>query len=114
MTKVYKIATRTDWDAALLTGRFEGAGVDLRDGYIHLSTAAQAPETARLYFSGHAGLVLLKIDAGAIEAALKWEPSRGGDLFPHLYGMLDCAAVEAVTPIALNADGIPQLGDLEP
>ena len=85
MTKVYKIAARADWDAALLGGCFEGAAIDLRDGYIHLSTAAQAAETARLHFAGQTGLVLLKIDAGAIEAALKWEPSRGGDLFQRTW-----------------------------
>jgi uncharacterized protein (DUF952 family) len=112
VAKVYKIATRADWDAALLKGRFGGAAIDLRDGYIHLSTAAQAQQTARLYFAGQSGLVLLKIDAAKL--ALKWEPSRGGDLFPHLYGPLDCAWVEAATPIDLSPDGTPQLGDLEP
>jgi uncharacterized protein (DUF952 family) len=113
MSYVYKIAARVDWDAALRIGRFEGAAIDLRDSYIHLSTAAQAQETARLYFAGQAGLVLLKLDAGKLAPALKWEPSRGGDLFPHLYGPLDCALVEAMTPIALDAAGAPQLGDLE-
>jgi uncharacterized protein (DUF952 family) len=111
---VYKIAAGADWDAALRIGRFDGAAIDLRDGYIHLSTAAQAQETARLYFTRQTGLVLLKIDAAALGSALKWEPSRGGDLFPHLYGPLDCALVEAVTPIELEADGTPQLGNLEP
>lgn len=110
---VYKIAARADWDAALQIGRFEGAAIDLRDGYIHLSAAAQAPETARLYFAGQAGLVLLKIDAVMLAPALKWEASRGGDLFPHLYGPLDCALVEVVTAIELDAVGRPQLGDLE-
>jgi uncharacterized protein (DUF952 family) len=110
---VYKIATGADWAAALRTGRFEGAAIDLTDGYIHLSTAAQAPETARLYFAGQAGLLLLKIDAARLGAALKWEPSRGGALFPHLYGPLDCALVEVVTAIELGADGTPQLGVLE-
>ena len=113
MAWVYKIAAGADWDAALRVGRFDGAAIDLRDGYIHLSTAAQAQETARLYFAGQAGLVLLKIDAAKLAPALKWEPSRGGDLFPHLYGPLDCALVEAVTQIELGADGTPQLGDLE-
>jgi uncharacterized protein (DUF952 family) len=114
VAKVYKIAVRTDWDAALPKGRFDGAAIDLRDGYIHLSSAAQAPETARLHFAGQTGLVLLKIDTARLTPALEWEPSRGGDLFPHLYGPLDCAAVEAVTPIELDADGVPQIGDLEP
>ena len=113
MAYVYKIAALADWDAALRAGRFEGAAIDLRDGYIHLSTAAQAQQTARLHFAGQAGLVLLKIDAAGLGSALKWEASRGGDLFPHLYGPLECAPVEAVTPIELDADGTPQLGNLD-
>jgi uncharacterized protein (DUF952 family) len=113
VAKIYKIAAVADWDAARIKGRFEGAAIDLRDGYIHLSTAAQAQETARIHFAGQAGLVLLKIDTAAIDTGLTWEPSRGGDLFPHLYGPLDCAAVEAVSEIELDADGTPQLGDLE-
>jgi uncharacterized protein (DUF952 family) len=113
MAYVYKIAARADWDAALRAGRFDGAAIDLRDGYIHLSTASQAQATARLHFAGQAGLVLLKIDAAKLAPALKWEPSRGGALFPHLFGPLDCALVEAATQIELGADGTPQLGDLE-
>jgi len=112
MAKVYKIAARTDWDGAVRNGAFQGAAIDLRDGYIHLSTAAQAQETARLHFAGQTGLVLLRIDAAALGAALKWEPSRGGALFPHLYGPLACELVEAVTEIALGADGMPELGAL--
>jgi uncharacterized protein (DUF952 family) len=114
VTRVYKILKRDDWAAAQRAGRFEGAAIDLADGYIHLSTAAQASETARLHFAGQAGLVLLRIDAAALGAGLKWEPSRGGQLFPHLYGPLDCALVEAATPIPLGADGTPQLGELAP
>ena len=114
MAHVYKILTARDWAAAKRAGRFEGAAIDLTDGYIHLSTAAQASETARLHFAGQADLVLLRIDAAALGAALKWEPSRGGQLFPHLYGPLDCALVEAATPIVLGADGTPQLGELIP
>jgi uncharacterized protein (DUF952 family) len=114
VTRVYKILTADAWAAARRAGRFDGAGIDLADGYIHLSTAAQAPETARLHFAGQAGLVLLRIDADALGAALKWEPSRGGHLFPHLYGALDPALVEAATPIPLGADGVPQLGALQP
>ncbi len=112
MAKVYKILARSAWDAALLTGVFGGAAIDLRDGYIHLSTAAQAQETARLHFAGQAGLVLLQLGVAARGAALTWEPSRGGDLFPHLYGPLDSALVEAMTDIALDDDGVPQLGEL--
>jgi uncharacterized protein (DUF952 family) len=109
---VYKILKAGAWAAAQRAGRFPGAGIDLADGYIHLSTAAQAGETARLHFAGQPDLVLLRIDAAALGAALKWEPSRGGQLFPHLYAPLDCALVEAVTPVPLGPDGTPQLGEL--
>ena len=112
--RVYKILKREAWEAAARAGRFEGAAIDLADGYIHLSTAAQAPETARLYFAGQADLVLVRIDAAALGEALKWEASRGGELFPHLYRALECALVEAVAPIALSADGTPTLGELPP
>jgi uncharacterized protein (DUF952 family) len=114
VTRVYKILAAEAWAAAQRAGRFEGAGIDLTDGYIHLSTAAQAPQTARLHFAGQAGLVLLRIDADRLGEALKWEPSRGGQLFPHLYGALACALVEAATSIPLGADGVPQLGELPP
>jgi len=110
--RVYKILKADAWAAAERAGRFEGAGIDLADGYIHLSTAGQAPETARLHFAGQADLVLLRIDAEALGEALRWEPSRGGQLFPHLYGALGCDLVEAVTPIPLDADGTPRLGVL--
>jgi uncharacterized protein (DUF952 family) len=112
--RVYKLLPAAAWDAAVAAGRFEGAGVDLRDGYIHLSTAAQAPETARLHFAGQAGLVLVRLDTDRLGAALKWEPSRGGQLFPHYYGALDCSLAEAVTPAPLGDDGVPALGELAP
>ena len=114
MARVYKILPADAWATAMRLGRFEGAGIDLADGYIHLSTAAQAPQTARLHFAGQAGLVLLRIDADRLGTALKWEPSRGGQRFPHLYGALDCTLVEAATPIVLGPDGTPQLGELAP
>lgn len=112
MSFVYKIIPRGAWEDARRAGRLEGAGADLVDGYIHFSTAAQAPETARLHFAGRRDLVLLRIDAARL--ALRWEPSRGGQLFPHLYEPLDCTWVEAVTAIELDADGTPQLGPLPP
>jgi uncharacterized protein (DUF952 family) len=114
MTRIYKIVLGADWDAACRTGRFDGAAVDLRDGFIHFSTAAQAPETARLHFAGQTGLVLVAFDADRLGPGLKWEPSRGGQLFPHLYGPLDCALAEAATPIPLGDDCVPQLGPLDP
>jgi uncharacterized protein (DUF952 family) len=112
VARIYKILPRGEWEAARTAGRFEGSAIDLRDGFIHFSTAAQAAETARLHFAGEMGLVVLRVDADALGAALKWEPSRGGQLFPHLYGALDCAAVEAVTDAPLGADGAPTLGEL--
>ena len=109
MSLIYKILPRALWEAALLKGRFEGAGVDLRDGYIHFSTAAQAEETAKLYFRGQADLLVLEVEAGALGESLKWEPSRGGELFPHLYAHLACADVIAVRAAPLDADGVPLL-----
>ena len=110
--RVYKILSRAEWVAARASGSFDGSAVDLADGFIHLSTAAQAAETARRHFAGQAGLVVLRLDAGRLGAALKWEPSRGGELFPHLHGPLDVALVEAVTEAPLGPAGVPQLGAL--
>ena len=112
--RVYKILERAAWEAAKRAGRFEGAAIDLADGYIHLSTAAQAEETARRHFAGHAGLVLARFDTAALGAGLKWEPSRGGDLFPHVYGPIDPTLAEAVSDIELDSNGTPRLGDLAP
>ena len=114
MSFIYKILTAAEWAAAQAAGRFDGSAVDLNDGYIHFSTAAQAQETARRHFHGVEDLVVLAIEAEALGAALKWEPSRGGDLFPHLYGPLDPTLVTAVTKAPLGEDGVPQLGDLAP
>ena len=112
MSRVYKILGRQAWAEAVAAGRFDGAAVDLKDGYIHLSTAAQAQETARLHFHGQAGLVAVAFEAEDFGAALKWEASRGGRLFPHLYGAIDPALARAATPAPLDGDGVPQLGDL--
>ncbi|MGA2951699.1 MAG: DUF952 domain-containing protein [Caulobacteraceae bacterium] len=114
MSRIYKILPRDMWLPALAGGVFEGAGVDLADGYIHFSTAAQAAETARRYFQGQSDLVVLEVEAGDLGEALKWEQSRGGDLFPHLYGPLLCGHVRAVREAPLGADGAPVLGDLTP
>lgn len=114
MSRIYKILSASEWEAAKTAGRFDGSAVDLKDGYIHFSTAAQAQETARRHFHGVAELVVLTIVADTLGDRLKWEPSRGGDLFPHLYGPLDPALVIAVTPAPLGADGVPDLSDLVP
>jgi uncharacterized protein (DUF952 family) len=86
--------------------------VDLADGFIHFSTAAQAAETARRHFAGQGDLVVLAVEAGALGGALKWEPSRGGDLFPHLYGELAANLVVWLRAAPLGAAGVPDVGDL--
>lgn len=106
---VFKILPAGLWHAAQTAGVFTGADVDIRDGYIHLSNAAQAGETARLHFAGQEGLVLLTVDGVALGDRLVWEPSRGGDLFPHLYGPLPVDAVVRVADIPPGPDGIPVL-----
>ena len=112
MSRIYKILTRAEWRAASAAGRFEGSAIDRQDGYIHFSATGQAQETARRHFRGQTELVVLEVEADDLGAALRWEPSRGGDLFPHLYGPLDVAHVRAVTEAPLDGDGAPQLGAL--
>lgn len=112
MGRIYKILSRAEWTQAKAAGRFEGSAVDRADGFIHFSTAAQAGETARRHFAGQADLVVLAIEGDDLGPALRWEPSRGGDLFPHLYGVLDAAHVRAVSEAPLGPDGVPRLGDL--
>jgi len=88
MAAIYKILSLEDWRMAIETGVIPPAEVDLRDSYIHLSAADQVLETARLYFAGRDDLVAAEFDADDFGAALKWEASRGGALFPHLYADL--------------------------
>lgn len=98
---VYKIVPAGLWRQADATGAFTGSPVDVQDGFIHFSTASQLDDTARKHFTGQADLLLVTIDAGALGAAphdLRWEPSRGGQLFPHLYGPLPVSAVRRVEP----------------
>jgi uncharacterized protein (DUF952 family) len=102
---VYKICPRTLWHLAEAAGRFDGAPVDRADGYIHFSTAAQVRETAARHFAGADDLLLIAVDAAALGAALRYEPSRGGALFPHLYASLPLAAVRSVTPLPQGPGG---------
>ena len=102
---IYKILAAEDWRAAESAGVFAGAGIDLQDGYIHFSTAEQAEETAAKHFAGQTGLVLVAVDAGKLGAAIKWEVSRGGALFPHLYGKLSTRDALWVKPLPLGPDG---------
>lgn len=99
MTTVYKICDREEWESALMEGFLRGSAVDRRDGFIHFSTAHQLRETARRHFAHRSDLVLLAIEAEALGSDLKWEKSRGGDLFPHLYGPLDVKKIDVIAPL---------------
>jgi uncharacterized protein (DUF952 family) len=112
MTLIYKICSEALWREAEGAGVFLGAPIDQADGYIHFSTAAQAPETAARHFAGQGGLVLVAVDAEALGDALRYEPSRGGDLFPHLYAPLRLDAVRWVRPLPLGPDGRHVFPDL--
>lgn len=94
----YKLLDAAEWRKALAEGVFLGSDVDLADGYIHLSTAAQRDETARKHFAGRTGLVCLTVDLEALGDAVVWEPSRGGALFPHIYGAMPTTAVVEAVP----------------
>ena len=110
--RIYKILKRTDWERAYDVGLYEGSELDRTDGFIHFSTAAQAQETASRHFAGQAGLVVLEVEADDLGKALRWEPSRGGALFPHLYGALDPGRVRSVADAPLDPDGVPLIGPL--
>lgn len=103
---IYKICTEAEWRAAQAQGEFTGSAVDIADGFIHFSTAAQVEETARRHFAGQTGLVLVAVNPDALGDALKWEPSRGGDMFPHLYGTLKANSAASVMPLPLGDDGL--------
>jgi uncharacterized protein (DUF952 family) len=102
---VYKVLSEAAFEQAKAAGRFAGSADDARDGFIHLSAAHQLATTLAAHFAGQDGLVLLALDAGRLGPGLKWEPSRGGALFPHLYAPLDLAAMLWVERLALGADG---------
>jgi len=112
MTLIYKILSRAEWDVAKVTGEFAGSAVDLADGYIHFSAADQAQETAAKWFAGQPDLMLLSIETEPLGAALKWEPSRGGALFPHLYRPLRVSEVLSERALMLDPQGVPDLGVL--
>ena len=102
---IYKICPEELWRGAEAAGSFTGAPVDDSDGFIHFSTRDQLRETASKHFAGQSGLLLVAVDSAALGDALRWEPSRGGDLFPHLYGALPISAVRRVAPMPLGPDG---------
>lgn len=102
---IYKIATRAVLEAARARGTFTGMPIDVEDGFLHFSTAAQLPGTLRLHFRGQGDLALLALRARDFGATLRWEPSRGGALFPHVYGTFPMAAVAHEATIAVAGDG---------
>jgi uncharacterized protein (DUF952 family) len=110
---IYKITPVRLWQAAEASGSFTGAPVDHADGFIHFSTAEQVKETAAKHFAGQDDLLLVAIDETALGDQLKFEPSRGGALFPHLYAALPLSAVSWVKPLALQADGSHAFPDLD-
>ena len=109
MSTVFKIATRSAWADACRAGVFLGSAADRRDGFIHLSAAGQLAQTAAKHFAGETSLLLIAFAAEALGPELKWEPSRNGDLFPHLYAPLPAAAALWTRPLSLGEDGVPQL-----
>ena len=109
---IYKIAPKALWKEAEAKGRFDGAPIDIADGFIHFSTGEQVKETAAKHFAGQDDLLLVAIDAGKLGDALKWEVSRGGALFPHLYGPLDHGAVLWAKDLPLTDDGTHAFPDL--
>jgi len=113
MTLVFKIVPETLWRSAVDQGVFNGAPVDLADGYIHFSTADQARETAAKHFAGQSGLLLAAFEAERFGEALKWEPSRGGALFPHLYGTFEPDAALWVRDLPVSADGTHLFPELD-
>ena len=110
---IYKICDSALWREAERTGVFTGAAVDHADGYIHFSTAEQAAETAARHFAGQGDLLLVAVNAPALGSALRYEPSRGGALFPHLYGTLPLSALRWVKPLRLGTDGRHVFPELE-
>ena len=102
MPIIYKVCDRSLWEAAEASGSFVGAEIDLKDGFIHFSTATQVKETVAKHFAGREGLVLVWVDAEQLGSNLKWEVSRGGVQFPHLFAELPIAAVERVDDLPLK------------
>jgi uncharacterized protein (DUF952 family) len=103
---MYKVVTADQWATAQQQGEFHGAAIDLQDGYIHFSTAAQVRETVSKHFAGRMNLLLVGIDAETLGDELRWEPSRGGELFPHLYANLPLTNVVSINDLPIGNDGL--------
>jgi uncharacterized protein (DUF952 family) len=112
--RIYKICPASAWREAERQGVYRGSADDARDGFIHFSLPSQVAETARKHFFGQTGLFLIEVDAGALGDALRWEPSRNDELFPHLYGELDLGAVTGVLGMRARSDGHHDLPELTP
>ncbi len=106
---IYKISEVAEWRAAEAEGVYLGSADDVRDGFIHFSTAAQLEVTARKYFAGRPGLLLIAFDPATLGPELKWEPSRGGALFPHLHAPLPTGLASWIRPLPLDGDGVPRI-----
>jgi len=104
-TTAFKILSRADWRATLAEGRYDGSPVDHADGYIHLSAADQLAGTAAKHYAGQSDLMLVEVNLDALGDSLIWEPSRGGALFPHIYGPLLIAATRGARNLSVSADG---------
>ena len=102
---IYKVCPAAEWHDAVAAGTYRGSAIDLRDGFIHFSTGAQLAETLRRHFSSQRDLVLVAVAAGDLGDRLRWEPSRGGDLFPHVHGELSVALARHVSPIEVDSEG---------
>ena len=96
---IYKVVPRQEWEESVPDGAFQGSPVDLSDGYIHFSTKDQLDETMKKHFAGQTDLLLIEVSTKQVSNALRWEPSRNGDLFPHLYGALPIEAVVSVKEV---------------
>jgi uncharacterized protein (DUF952 family) len=105
VTTIYKICQRSAWEEAEAAGHYAGSDADRHDGFIHFSIARQLPGTAARHFAELRDLMLVAVDGGALGDALKWEPSRGGELFPHLYAALSLSAVLWARPLADEIEG---------
>jgi uncharacterized protein (DUF952 family) len=112
--KIYKICPASAWREAERQGVYRGSADDIRDGFIHFSTASQLAETAKKHFFGQTGLFLIELDANVLGDSLRWEPSRDDELFPHLYGELDLGAVTAVLDMRARSDGTHDIPELKP
>ncbi|MBS0232800.1 MAG: DUF952 domain-containing protein [Proteobacteria bacterium] len=106
---IYKITSATEWSKATRTGYFEGSSDDRRDGFIHFSTQHQLPGTLEKHFKGKDDLVLIAFEASKLGPELKWEQSRGGELFPHLYANISVSDALWQRPLINNESGVPQI-----